>query len=117
MQDFRNLKVWERSHEFTLTIYKLTKSFPKEELYGLTSQIRRASASIPTNIAEGSGQGTDAQLKRYIQIAAGSACEVEYQLILAKDLTYIDESHFSALNKEINEIKKMLIAFIKKLKA
>jgi four helix bundle protein len=94
----------------------MTKSFPKEELYGLTSQIRRSSASIPTNVAEGSGQGTDAQLKRYIQIAAGSACEVEYQLILAKDLEYIDESLHHTLNTEINEIKRMLIAFIKKLK-
>ncbi|MBN1480726.1 four helix bundle protein [candidate division KSB1 bacterium] len=116
MQDFRNLKVWEKSHAFTLIIYKMTKAFPKDELYGLTSQIRRSSSSIPTNLAEGCGQSSDAQLARYVQISIGSASEVEYQLLLAKDLGYIQDSNYQDLNKDINQIKRMLIAFLKKLK-
>ncbi|HRJ76165.1 MAG TPA: four helix bundle protein, partial [Anaerolineales bacterium] len=82
MKDFRQLKVWEKSHQLALAVYKVTKSFPKEELYGLTTQIRRASMSIPTNIAEGCGRNTDADFARFLQIAMGSASETEYQLIL-----------------------------------
>jgi four helix bundle protein len=82
MQDYRELKVWGRSHRFVLEIYKATKAFPKEELYGLTSQLRRAAASIPTNLAEGSGRGTTRELAQFVQIAAGSASEVDYLLIL-----------------------------------
>ena len=84
MKDFRQLKVWEKSHQLALAIYKVTKEFPKEELYGLTSQIRRASMSIPTNIAEGCGRNTDADFARFLQMAMGSASETEYQLILAR---------------------------------
>ena len=117
MQDFRNLKVWEKSHLVTIDIYKLTKSFPKQELYGLTSQLRRSASSIPTNLAEGCGQGSDAQMARYVQISIGSASEVEYQLVLSKDLGYIQDSKYQELNRDINEIKRMLIALLKKLKA
>ncbi len=92
-KDFRNLKVWEKSHRLTLQMYKITRSFPKEELYGLTSQIRRASVSVPTNIAEGCGRGSDADFKRFLQIAFGSASEVEYLLLLSTDLQYVNEIH------------------------
>jgi len=86
MKDFRSLKVWEKAHELVLKAYKATDLFPKHELYGITSQIRRAAASVPTNIAEGCGKDSDAELKRYFLIAMGSASELEYLLILARDL-------------------------------
>lgn len=80
MRDFRELKVWEKSHQLTLAIYKITAIFPREELYGLTIQIRRASASIPANIAEGCGRNGVAELARFLHIAMGSASELEYHL-------------------------------------
>jgi four helix bundle protein len=89
MKDFRQLKVWDKSHQLALAVYKATKEFPKEELYGLTSQIRRASMSIPTHIAEGCGRNIVADFARFLQIAMGSASETEYQLILACDLEFL----------------------------
>ena len=89
MKDFRELKVWEKAHQLTLSVYQVSHRFPKEELYGLTSQIRRASASIPANIAEGCGKCGDAELARYLQIAMGSSSELEYHLLLARDLGYL----------------------------
>lgn len=117
MKDFRNLQVWERSHKFTLDIYSATKVFPKEELFGLTSQVRRAAASIPTNIAEGCGRGSDADFSRFLQVAFGSACEVEYQLQLAKDLKYIDNGLYSLLSDDLSSVKRMLSSLIMKIKA
>lgn len=89
MKDFRKLLVWEKAHYLTLEIYKNTKSFPRDELFGLTSQIRRSSVSIPSNLEEGCGSGTDAELARFSQISMGSACELEYQLLLANELNYL----------------------------
>ncbi|HLA96695.1 MAG TPA: four helix bundle protein [Pyrinomonadaceae bacterium] len=117
MKDFKNLQVWEKSHSLTLSIYGLTKSFPKEELFGLTSQVRRAVASIPTNIAEGCGRSSDPDFSRFLQIAFGSACEVEYQLILAKDLKYIDDVVYTDLNGELLAVKKMLASLISNIRA
>lgn len=113
MRDFRKILVWEKSHKLTLQLYKITSSFPKDELYGLTSQIRRASASIPANIAEGCGRNTQTELARFIHIASGSASELEYHLILAHDLGYIDSNIYPELNESINEIKRMLNGFEK----
>lgn len=115
MRDFKGLEVWRRSHILTLKIYELTRRFPKEELFGLTSQLRRATSSIPTNIAEGAGRGSDKDFARFIQIAIGSNSEVEYQLILTKDLGYIQQVDYDLLCNEVVEIRKMLISFIKKL--
>ena len=115
MRDFRKLNVWERAHNFVLNIYKLSKPFPKEELYGITSQLRRAVVSIPTNIAEGCGKHTEKDFVRYLSIAAGSTSEVEYLLILSKDLKFIDESIALAQITEINEIKKILNALMMKI--
>jgi four helix bundle protein len=115
LRDFRKLKIWERSHAFTLNIYKITKSFPKEELYGITSQIRRAAASIPTNIAEGCGKQTEKEFARYLSIAAGSTSETEYLLTLSLDLKYLNESISKELITEINEIKKMLNGLLIKI--
>lgn len=117
MKDFKNLQVWEKSHFLTLSIYEVTKSFPKEELFGLTSQIRRAAASMPTNIAEGCGRSTDPDFARFLQIAFGSACEVEYQLILARDLEYVEEGVFSKVTDELITVKKMLASLISKIRS
>ena len=117
MKDFRKLNVWEKSHHLTLSVYKHTKTFPKDELYGLTSQIRRASASIPANIAEGCGRNSDAQLARFCHIAMGSASELEYHLLLAHDLNYLNKNQFEQLNKDVIEVKRMLTSFTQKLKA
>ena len=117
MRDFRELKVWKRSHELTLEVYKSTSSFPREELYGLTSQIRRASSSVPANIAEGCGREGEMELARFLRIAAGSASELEYHLLLAKDLGMLKDSDHERLAKETTEIKRMLTSFIQKLKA
>lgn len=117
MKDFRSLKVWEKSHRLVLDIYKTTKTFPSEERYGMTSQIRRASVSIPTNIAEGSGRQSDADFGRFLGIAMGSASELEYLLLLARDLELMSPSDQHQLSSRVEEIKKMLTKFIFKLKA
>jgi four helix bundle protein len=88
MRDFRELKVWEKAHRLTLSVYSATKAFPKDELYGLTSQVRRAASSVPANLAEGCGRETDAEFVRFCQVAFGSANELEYHLLLSKDLGY-----------------------------
>jgi len=116
MQNYKDLKVWEKAHQFTLMIYDVSKQFPKEELYGLTNQIRRASSSIPANIAEGCGKNTNGDFAKFLNIALGSANESEYFILLAKDLTYISVEKFETLYKLINEIKAMLIALIAKVR-
>lgn len=115
MRNFRELQIWQKSHQFTLKTYRFTKNYPKEELFGLTSQMRRSSSSIPTNIAEGCGRNTNPDFKRFLIIASGSSAELEYQLILSKDLEYISEPIFNELEKELIEIRKMIHSFIKKL--
>jgi four helix bundle protein len=117
MKDFRQLKVWEKSHQLALAIYKATKEFPKEELYALTSQIRRASMSIPTNIAEGCGRNTDAEFARFLQIAMGSASETEYQLLLSHDLGFLSKEQYDKLNSDVTEVKRMLASLLKTLRA
>lgn len=99
----------------TLAIYKATNRFPREEVYGLTSQLRRAISSVPTNICEGCGRKTNADFARFLQISVGSASEVEYELLLAHDLNYLTDNEYDNFNKEIVEIRKMLNKFIKKL--
>ena len=91
MRDFRDLNVWEKAHRFTLQVYRITKTFPSDERFALTVQLLRAAASIPMNIAEGCGRDTERELARFISIAAGSASEVEYQLLVALDLNYIQK--------------------------
>jgi four helix bundle protein len=117
MKDFSKIKVWEKSHHFTLQVYRITKHFPSDERFGLTAQLRRAAASVPTNIAEGCGRDSERDFARFMSIAAGSASEVEYQLLLACDLNYIQDETYKELTQQVNELKKMLNSFIKKLKA
>lgn len=108
MRDFKKYDIWQLSHELTLEIYRITNLFPKEEMYGITSQIRRASSSISTNISEGCGRNSDAEFNQFLNIALGSALETEYLLILSKDLKYIDESVFVNLEKKVNIIKSKI---------
>ncbi|RKR13204.1 four helix bundle protein [Maribacter vaceletii] len=115
MRDYKKYTVWELGHEITLLIYKLTSSFPKEELYSLTSQMRRASYSIPSNIAEGCGRESNQEFKRYLTIARGSASELEYFLILVKDLNLIELNDFKNLSDSANKIKRSLNNLINKL--
>ena len=117
MKDFKSLKAWGKAHGLTLKVYNATKSFPREEIFGLTSQLRRACASIPANIAEGCGRSGDVELARFMVIASGSASEVEYHLLLAHDLGYLRDDEYRQFNEEINELKRMLTGFINKLTA
>jgi four helix bundle protein len=117
MQSFRNLKVWEKAHALTLKVYKASMSFPREEMYGLTSQIRRASVSIGANIAEGTCRKGDAEFARFLQMAVGSASEVEYHLLLAKDLEILRGSDWEHLSADVVEIKRMLASLLQKLRA
>jgi len=108
VKDFKDLKVWAKSHELTLAIYKATTSFPREEIYGLTSQIRRAAVSIAANIAEGCGRRSDGELSRFLQIARGSASEFEYHLLLARDLGFLPAADFGRLEAKVVEVQRML---------
>ena len=117
MRDFRELKVWEKAHLLTLQVYGSTKNFPSDERFGLTLQLRRAAASVPMNIAEGCGRESERELARFMSIADGSASEVEYQLLLAGNLKYIQDETYRELNQQVNEVKRMLNSFIRKLTA
>jgi len=117
VKDFRKLKVWEKSHHLTLAVYKATALFPKDELYGLTSQIRRSGVSIAANIAEGCGRAGDTEFARFLQIAMGSASELEYHLLLAHDLGFLNDSDYHQLDRDTTEVKKVLTSLIHKLSA
>ena len=117
MKDFRDLLVWKKAHAFTLKIYAATRSFPREEQYGIVSQLRRSVVSIPTNVAEGCGRSSEVEFARYLEIAFGSACESEYLLLLSLDLGYLDNAKHTSLTDDICEIKRMLHGLIKKLRA
>ncbi len=113
MQDFRKLKVWQRAHDVTLLCYSLTRSFPKEELFGLTSQMRRASVSIGSNIAEGCGRQSNADFARLLHFAQGSASELEYQCLLSHDLGLLTKDEHRKIESGVVEVKKMLSALLK----
>jgi len=113
MRDFHNLVVWQKSHALTLEVYRVSKQFPDEERFGLTSQIRRSSASVPANLAEGCGRGGEPEFARFAQIAMGSATEVEYHIVLAKDLAYIGENDFLSLTGSVQEVKRMLASLLR----
>ena len=116
MQSFRNLKVWEKSHRLTLDVYAASKAFPRDEIFGLTSQMRRASASIGMNIAEGCCRKGDAEMARFLQMAMGSASELEYQFLLAHDLEYLPNPAYECLTLQVVEVKKMLSSLVQKVK-
>jgi four helix bundle protein len=115
-RDFRELQVWEKAHQLALGVYEATALFPKEETYGITAQMRRAASSVPMNIAEGCGRLGDAELNRFLHIAAGSARELDYQLLLARDLGILNGHAYEALLADVQEVQRMLAAFTRKLR-
>ena len=115
LKNYKDLKVWQKSYELCLKIYRLTAKFPKEERYGLTSQIRRAAVSIPSNIAEGYGRKTTPDYLRFLYIAYGSICELETQLLLSGDLNYVNQEYLESLKDGTGEVERMLKALIKSL--
>jgi len=114
---FKEIKAWEKSHAVTLAVYALTKNFPKDELYGLTSQIRRSASSVGANIAEGCGRKSKGELGRFMLIALGSASELEYHLLLAHDLELLSQDTYVTLERDVTEVKRMLSSYILQLKA
>ena len=107
VKDFRDLQVWQKAHQLTLSVYRLTASFPREEQYGLMTQLRRASSSIAANLAEGCGRNGDAELARFCSIAMGSASELDYHLLLARDLTLLNATDYADLAQHTTEVKRM----------
>ncbi|SRR5260370_400467 len=117
MKDFRDLKVWEKAHELALACYKETADFPKQEMFGLISQIRRSGSSIPANIAEGCGRRGNAELHRFLQMAMGSASELEYHWLLSRDLGFLAPAAYARLETQVTEVKRMLASLIRKVDA
>lgn len=117
MKDFHGLKVWQKAHQLTLAVYRITATFPREELYGLTSQLRRSCASIAANLAEGCGRNGDAEFARFCSISMGSASELEYHLLLARDLNLIKPKDHEELAQRAIELKRMLAGLLQKLYA
>ncbi len=115
MTSYKELTVWQHSYRFGLEVYSITKKFPADEKFGLVSQLRRASLSIPSNIAEGSKRGTRKDYRSFLVIAYGSGAEIETQLLFCKDLGYIEEREYLALDIQLSEIMKMLNSMIDKL--
>jgi four helix bundle protein len=115
LRSYKDLKVWQKSYQLCLNIYKLTKGFPKEETYNLTSQIRRAAVSVPSNIAEGYGRKTTPEYIRFLYIAYGSNCELETQILLTGDLGYIKSEQLKNIQEDIGEVERMLKALINSL--
>ena len=117
VQDFRKLKVWQKAHEVTLAMYRTTTRFPRTEVYGLTAQIRRSASSIGANIAEGCGRNGDAEFARFCTIAMGSQSELDYHLLLAKDLNFIQPRDYAELADQLRELGRMLNGLIQTLKS
>jgi four helix bundle protein len=116
MQDFKALKVWQKAHEYVLLMYRATGGFPKDEMFGLRSQIRRCSVSISANIAEGCGRLTSADFAHFLTMAMGSACEAEYYLILSRDLGYVSPNDHHQLDGLLQETKRMLSSLIARVR-
>jgi four helix bundle protein len=116
MRNFEDLEVWQKSHDLTVRLYRVTETFPRSELFGLTSQIRRAAGSIGANLAEGCGRWGDAELARYVQIAMGSASELQNHLRLAQDLNFVSPADYAALNRALSSVRQMLTAFLQTIR-
>jgi four helix bundle protein len=116
VRGFKDLKVWQKAHEMTLAVYAATRMFPREEVYGLTSQLRRSAASIGANIAEGCGRRSDGEMCRFLQIARGSASETEYHVLLAHDLQLLGEEDFRQLSRQADELQRMLTALMQRFR-
>ena len=112
MRNYRELQVWNKAHTLTLELYRLSRGFPKEEMYGITNQLRRAAVSIGANLAEGCGRRTSSELARFVKIAMGSASELDYHLLLCRDLGFMSNDAFSASAAKLTEVRKMLTSFL-----
>ena len=112
MKDFKELKVWRKAYDLSLAVYEASRSFPREEMYGLTSQLRRAAVSIGANVAEGCGRRSDGELVRFLQIARGSASEVEHHLLLARDLKFLQATIQHDIEKKLQEVQRMLTSLV-----
>jgi four helix bundle protein len=112
MKNFKKLKVWQKAHQLALRVYEATRRFPREEVFCLTLQVRRSATSIPSHLAEGCGRNTAADFAKFLQVAMGSACELEYQLILARDLGYLSPELHPKFEADVSEVKRMLAAFL-----
>ena len=117
MQDFRTLRVWQASHEITQSVYRVTRPFPREERYGLTSQLRRAAVSVPANIAEGCGRFTTRDAAKFFQVAMGSASELQYHLLLARDLSLLSKDIHSDLDRAVGNVKRMRAGLLGRARA
>ncbi len=115
MKDYRSLKIWQAAHQLTLAIYKTTVDFPREEMYGLTSQMRRCSASIGANIAEGCGRRGNREFLRFLQIASGSASELDYHLLLARDLGFLRDQNYRPIFSTLLDLRRMMSGLIRKI--
>jgi len=115
LKDFRDLKVWEKGHGFVLAVYRESRKFPTDERFGLTAHLRKSASSITSNIAEGCGRETDKDFARFLTIAAGSASEAEYQILLARDLGYLSAEEHRRIDTQVNEVKRMLNSLIQTL--
>ena len=116
MKNFKNLKIWQKGIDLVVDTYTKIEHFPKEELFGLSSQIKRSAISIPSNIAEGSGRGTDKDFNRFLDVALGSSFELETQLIIANRLKFLNDTDYSSLTEQLDEEQKMIIGLQKKIK-
>ena len=112
MRNYRDLQVWSKAHNLTLELYRISRGFPREEIYGITSQLRRAAASIGANLAEGCGRRTSTELARFVKIAMGSASELDYHLLLCRDLGFMNGDDFTRSEAGLTEVRKMLTSFL-----
>jgi len=112
MRNYRELQVWSKAHSLTLELYRVSQRFPREEIYGVTNQLRRAAVSIGANLAEGCGRRTSTELARFVKIAMGSASELDYHLLLCRDLGFVSGDDFTSSAAKLTEVRKMLTSFL-----
>ena len=112
MRNYRDLQTWNKAHQLTLELYKISRQFPKEEIYGLTSQLRRAASSIGANLAEGCGRQTNPEFARFVRIAMGSASELDYHLLLSRDLGFLESEAYEHSSRKLIEVRKMLSSLL-----
>jgi four helix bundle protein len=117
MKNYRDLQVWKKAHDLTLELYRVSQRFPREEIYGITGQLRRAAVSIGANLAEGCGRRTSTELARFVRIALGSASELDYQLLLSRDLGFMAAEEFTSASASLTEVRKMLTSFLNSVEA
>jgi four helix bundle protein len=117
MRNYRDLQVWKKAHDLALELYRVSQRFPREEIYGITGQLRRAAVSIGANLAEGCGRRTSTELARFVRIALGSASELDYQLLLSRDLRFMAAEEFTSASAALTEVRKMLTSFLNSVEA